>query len=108
MSRGRRLNAAEARVEAAYARENLMAGDALLRRPPVAFSTMQTWDGSGVERVVVMPGTEHRIRNAAGRVIFAERAPDWIVGLEDYARYHRDRPRPLTARQRAKVVRRGK
>lgn len=107
MSRGRRLDAADARYEAAYARRNLLDGDALLRRPPIKFTTMQTWDGLGVERVVVMPGTEHSIRDAAGRVIFSERGPDWLVSLEDYARYHRDRPRPLTRRQRAKVRHRG-
>lgn len=107
MSRNRRLDAADTRADRAYARENLMAGDAALRRRPEAFSTMETWDGSGVERVVIMPGTEHRVRNAAGQVVMEHRGPDWVVSLKDYAQYHRDRPSALTRRQRAKLVRRG-
>lgn len=114
MSRKRRDDAAETRADRAYSRRNIRAGAEAVWRTPVAFMTEpHAYELLGVlshetEPTVRMPGNELTLRDRHGRVVFAERAPDWVLSLEAYAQFVTDNPRPLTARQRAKAVRRGK
>lgn len=114
MSRKRREYAAEQRADSAYDRGNIAAGVQAVWRTPIEFlSEQEQLTLLGVtlwadRPAVLMPGSELRILNARGEVVYAEKAPDWEISLRSYAQFNQDNPRPLTARQRAKVVRRGR
>lgn len=60
-----------------------------------------------VRPAVIMPGDSVVVRNRHGEVVYAEQGPDWEMGLREYSEFVMVNPRPLTRRQRAKVVRRG-
>ncbi len=47
-------------------------------------------------------GAETTIRNAAGEVVMADKAPDFLLDLHDYARRITATPQPLSKRVRAK------
>jgi hypothetical protein len=57
--------------------------------------------------MVIMPGREFTVRDQHGRVVVAQKAPDWAISLQAYAQFVTDNPRPLTRRQRSKLARRG-
>lgn len=114
MSKARRLDAEETRADRAYDRGNIRAGVEAVWRTPIKFLTepkQLTLLGGTLwadRPAVLMPGSELQILNARGEVTFAQKAPDWEISLRSYAQFNQDNPRPLTARQRAKVVRRGR
>lgn len=114
MSRNRRLNAAEARADRAYSRRNIHASARMIWRKPVEFQTEpREFTLLGVTVVdeqpsVQMPGERITVRDRRGNVVYDALAPDWVISLKSYAQFVTDNPRPLTARQRAKAVRRGK
>lgn len=113
MSRNRRLNAEETRADRAYSRRNILSGVRAMWRKPVEFQTEPrefTLLGVTVRDdrpSVQMPGDHVTVRDRYGRVVYDELAPDWVISLQSYAQFVTDNPRPLTSRQRAKVVRRG-
>jgi hypothetical protein len=114
MSRKRRDDAAETRSDRAYSRRNIQEGTAMIHQPPLAF-LMAAQDVTllgvtipAARPAVLMPGQEVRVVNARYGLVYASKAPDWEISLQSYARFIQDNPRPLTARQRAKVVRRGR
>lgn len=115
MSRKRRDDAAETRADRAYSRRNIREGRNMIYRKPVAFlhepkEIMLLGVPAQLGRpAVLMPGHEvppHEI--LPGVLMDGYRAPDWEMSLRSYAQFITDNPRPLTARQRAKVVRRGR
>jgi hypothetical protein len=114
MSRNRRLDAAETRADRAYSRRTISDAAKAMWRKPVAFlSGSREFTLLGVtvrdeEPSVQMPGDRVTVRDWYGRVVFDQLAPDWLTSLRSYAQFVCDNPRPLTARQRAKVVRRGR
>lgn len=113
MSRRRRDDAAETRADRAYSRRNILDGVQAMWRKPVEFMTEPrefTLLGvtvRDVEPAVQMPGERITLRDRYGRVAFDQVAPDWMVSLRSYSQFVTDNPRPLTRRQRSKLVRRG-
>jgi hypothetical protein len=113
MSKARREYAAEVRADSAYDRGNIAAGVGAVWRTPIKFLTEPqeiTLLGVTLQAsrpAVLMPGSELRMLNRRGEVVYAQKAPDWEISLRSYALFNQDNPRPLTARQRAKLVRRG-
>lgn len=114
MSRSRRLDAAETRADRAYLRRNILEGVDMLRRTPVKFlsepeEVMLLGVPAQLARpAVLMPGHDvpaHKV--LPGVVIDGYRRPDWEMALRPYAEFITDNPRPLTKRQRAKMIRRG-
>jgi len=113
MSRNRRLDAAEARADRAYSRRNILGGVRAMWRTPVQFHTNPreftllgvTMRDEGA--TVQMPGDRVTVRDWHGNVVYEDLAPDWVISLRSYAEFVTDNPRPLTRRQRAKLVRRG-
>lgn len=114
MGRKRRDDAAEARAGRAYSRRNVLEGVRMLHRPPVAF-LLEPEElvllGVAVQAnrpAVLLPGREVTVRDQDGNVVWQERGPDWEMSLRTYAEFLQTNPVPLTPRQRAKVVRRGR
>lgn len=113
MSRNRRLDAAEKRADRAHSRRSIRQGARAMWRKPVEILTEpREYTLLGVtvrdeEPCVQMPGDRMTVRDSYGRVVYETLAPDWLTSLKSYAQFVMDNPRPLTAHQRAKLVRRG-
>lgn len=56
----------------------------------------------GEHTALLFEGAETVIRNGAGQVVAADKAPDFLLDMHDYARRITATPRPLSKRVRAK------
>ena len=113
MSRTRR-KAARYRhsVETATKAGNRKVARNLTEQHPLGFVRHRSWDAVNGWRLsrraasVILSGWSVETRDRSGRVVYAERTPDYYVPYTSWARAVWVRPRPLPRRLRSKIRRR--